>query len=314
MHDQKISLVIPVRDEAASIRMLIDSIGRQTLPPDEVIIVDGGSSDATVSIVKELAEHQENLRLIETDGATPGRGRNLGIEAASNEWVALTDAGIRIEDDWLKHLAGASADADLVLGNYAPVTDSFFSRCAALAYVPAQRPQAIRGRFIASSLIRKETWEKAGRFPDLRAAEDLIFIENVEKIGARIAYAPRAVVHWQLRPDVASTFAKFVLYSHHNVLAGRQWDWHYGVLKQYALLFLFIVLAVVHSGWWLLAIPCWIAARTAKRIFPFREEYGIARLLNPMQFAFTAFLIILIDIATFVGWIQAAFSGERASD
>lgn len=311
MHDLKISLVIPVRDEAATIPTLLESIGRQTFLPDETVIVDGGSTDDTVALVDRLAQGRNDVRLVKTDGATPGRGRNLGIEAARNEWIALTDAGIKLEGDWLEMLAKAAADADFVLGNYAPVIDSFFARCAALAYVPAQRTRGIRGKFIASSLIRKAIWEKAGKFPDLRAAEDLMFIENVERSGARVAYAPKAMVHWQLRPDIPSTFAKFVLYSNKNVLAGRQWDWHYGILKQYALLVPFLVFAFLHSWWWLIALPLWLAARTAKRILRFRYEYGIAKLLNPFQFIFTAFLILLIDTATFLGWLQATFAGRN---
>lgn len=313
MHDLNISLVIPVRDEAATIRPLLESIGRQTLKPDEVVIVDGGSTDNTCEVIEKLAVGRNDLVLVRTDEATPGKGRNLGIETARNEWIALTDAGIMLEDDWLERLANEAENADFVLGNYAPVTNSFFTRCAALAYVPAQQVRGIRGKFIASSLIRKDLWEKAGKFPDLRAAEDLIFIENAERQGVRIACAPKAMAHWQLRPDISSTFAKFALYSNRNVLAGRQWDWHYGIVKQYALLVPFVVLAFVHSWWWLLALPLWLAGRTAKRMLRFQHEYGIQSLVNPGYLIFTAFLILLIDAATLIGWIQAALSqGENS--
>lgn len=311
MQDKKISLVIPVRDEAKTISVLLESIGRQTRPPDEIVIVDGGSTDDTVLLIETLAAGRDDLKLVKTDGATPGRGRNLGIEAARHEWIAFTDAGIRLDDDWLERLAAASEGADCVFGNYAPVIDSFFTRCATLAYVPAERPGSIRGKFIASSLILKTVCERAGGFPDLRAAEDLIFIENLEKKGARLAFAPDAMVRWQLRPDMVSTFKKFVLYSNRNVIAGRQWDWHYGILRQYLLVVPFVVLALLHSWRWLAAIPLWLAARTAKRMLPFRAEFGIARLLDPLQFACTAFLVLLIDAATFVGWIQASFSNAK---
>lgn len=311
MHDLKISLVIPVRDEAATMPALLESIGRQTLEPDEIVIVDGGSVDETCAVIEKLAAGRSDLTLVRTDGATPGKGRNIGVDAARNEWIAFTDAGIKLDDRWLEELANASGNADMVLGNYQPVTDTFFTRCAALAYVPAQTPGGIRGKFIASSLIRTSICVAAGGFPDLRAAEDLIFIENVERLGARVSFAPDAKVQWQLRPDLGSTFAKFVLYSNRNVLAGRQWDWHYGILRQYALLVPFILLAALHSWWWLLALPVWLAARTAKRIVRFRYEYALLRLLNPAQFVFTAFLILLIDAATFIGWIQAVGQSDQ---
>ena len=313
MFQQKISLVIPVRDEAATIATLFESIGRQTLAPDEVVIVDGGSTDGTPELITRQVLRRSEVRLIRTDGASPGKGRNLGIKAARNEWIALTDAGISLEDDWLEQLAAAAADADYVQGDVIPITTTFFTKCAAMAYVPAAFNGAVRGRFIASSMIRKEAWAAVGGFPDLRAAEDLIFIENLKTAGFRFADAPMAVVHWQLRPDIASTFRRFMLYSKHNVWAGRQWDWHYGILRQYALLVPVLAAAALHSLWWLVLLPLWLAARTAKRVLPFRSEFGLAWILNPFAFAFTAFLLLVLDLATFAGWIQAAINGKPAS-
>ena len=319
MQTLKVSLVIPIRNEADSIEMLIESIGRQTLPPDEVVVVDGGSTDSTVEKVERLAAESTSIKLIKTEGATPGKGRNLGIDALSNEWVALTDAGIRLDENWLEELVKAADGADIVYGNYAPDlgeifnaetrrrgdASGLFQKCAALAYVPPQRAEGIRGKFIASSLINKKVWEAVGGFPDWRAAEDLMFMERADALGFRAAIAPKALVYWSLRPDLASTFQKFVLYSKHNVWAGRQWDWHYGVLKQYLVLVPFLLLAAFHSWWWLLAMPLWLFARTAKRTFMHRYEYGVSPLFNPMVVFGVGLLVLVIDAATFVGWAQA---------
>ena len=299
------SLIIPIRNEEASIENLIDSIGRQTMPPDEVVLVDGGSTDSTVEMVERLAAGKASIKLVKTDGATPGKGRNLGVEAARNQWIAFTDAGIKLEENWLEELVKAADGADIVYGEVSPVVDNLFEKCAVLSYVPPQRPNGIRTRFIASSLINKKVWEVVGGFPDLRAAEDLMFMEQAEAKGFKIALAPKAMAHWSLRPDLASTFQKFVLYSKHNVWAGRQWDWHYGVLKQYLLLVPFLLLAAFHSWWWLAAFPLWLLARTAKRILMHRYEYGLAALFNPLLVGGVAFLVLVIDVATFVGWAQA---------
>lgn len=310
-----ISLVIPIRNEQDSIQNLIESIGRQTLQPDEIVLVDGGSTDETVSIVERIAEHNTRIKLITTDGATPGKGRNIGIAAAANEWIALTDAGIRLEPNWLGELWIQTENGtivDIVYGNYAPVVGLLFERCAAIAYVPAQLPDVIRGRSIASYLLRKAVWERVGGFPDLRAAEDLMFMEAAEAAGFKVAHAPKALAHWQLRPGLASTFSKFVLYSKHNVWAGRQWDWHYGILRQYALLVPFLLLAALHSPWWFAALPLWLATRAAKRILANRFEYGVGTLFNPLVVAGVMLLILTIDMATFAGWIQAKMSSGVA--
>lgn len=313
----KVSLVIPIRNESDSIEVLIESIDRQTLQPDEVVLVDGGSTDSTMEIVERLALGNARLKPVKTGGATPGKGRNLGIQAAQNDWIALTDAGIKLKENWLEELVKASDGTDIVYGNYSPDSRGFFQKCAAFAYVPPQRSEGIRGKFIASSLIHKKVWEAVGGFPDLRAAEDLIFMEKAEKMGFPAEIAPNALVYWSLRPDLASTFEKFVLYSKHNVWAGRQWDWHYGVLKQYFLLAPFLLLAGFHTWWWLLAFPLWLIARTTKRILMHRYEYGLAHLINPMVVLGVVLLVVVIDMATFVGWVQAMWrttpSAESAS-
>src|ERR1700741_5304733 len=177
----QVSVVIPVRNEENSIRELLDSLLTQTRLPEEIVITDGGSTDATPQIIEEYISKGAPVRLIRTGAALPGRGRNLGAAQASHEWLGFTDAGIRLENNWLEALvAKAEVDdqIDIVYGSLHPVTDTFFTQCAAIAYVPPPTPHdgiIIRPRFIASSLLRREAWQAVNGFPEqLRSAEDLI--------------------------------------------------------------------------------------------------------------------------------------------
>jgi glycosyltransferase involved in cell wall biosynthesis len=306
-----VSLVIPVRDESATVRDLVDSIVSQTSPPDEVIFVDGGSKDDTVRRLREAAKRDERIRVIEAGDATPGRGRNVGISAARYEWIALTDAGIRLESEWLENLI-KPVDRDpqigFVYGNYEPVIKSFFENCAALAYLPPKRQTpggVMRWPFIASSLVRREVWESAGGFPDLRAAEDLIFIKRVEDQRVKTGWAPRATVWWKLRPTLGSTFHKFLLYSKHNVLAGWQRYWHYGIAKQYAAGSVLLALSALHNRWWLAVLLLGIVVRVGKNIWVRREGRSLRWFLNPIQFTYVWVIMTVIDLATFIGWGQA---------
>src|SRR6476659_4111633 len=135
----KVSVIVPVRDEEHSIRELLDSLLQQTRPPDEIVIADGGSLDATPQIIEQYINQGAPVRLLRAGPALPGRGRNVGAAAAKFDWLAFTDAGIRLDRDWLEHLiARAERDEslDIVYGAWEPVTDTFFKRCAAIAYVP----------------------------------------------------------------------------------------------------------------------------------------------------------------------------------
>src|ERR687894_174876 len=156
----KVSVIVPVRDEEDSIRELLDSLLEQTRPPDEIVIADGGSVDATPQIIEEYIRQGAPVRLISAGAALPGRGRNLGAAQASFEWLAFTDAGIRLANNWLEALTAKAEEddsIDVVYGSWQPVTDTFFTECAAIAYVPPPAPRdgiMMRPRFIASTLLR----------------------------------------------------------------------------------------------------------------------------------------------------------------
>ena len=73
----RISVAVPVRNEADNIGSLIRRLLTQTLPPDEIVIADGGSTDSTAEIVADFIAQGAPVRLIRAGDALPGRGRNL---------------------------------------------------------------------------------------------------------------------------------------------------------------------------------------------------------------------------------------------
>lgn len=310
----KVSLVVPVKNEADSVECLMASVAGQTWRPNEVIVVDGGSEDGTPEILEEWMKRPSLSglgRVVRVDEATPGKGRNVGVASAKYDWIAFTDAGIRLEQSWLERLievAERDNQIDVVYGSYEPATETFFERCAALAYVAPRRlreGRRMRGPAIPSSLIRRGVWEGVGGFPDLRAAEDLIFMEAVERKGYKIAWAPRAVVWWRLPQTFGGVFRRFALYSLHNARIGRQYDWHYGVARQYTVWVAFVILGFVLSGWFWLAPLIGYGARVANGIWARREGRGLLWAMNPAQFAMVAAILLSIDAAMFVGWWNA---------
>lgn len=308
-----VSLVVPLFNESETIKGLVDTIKEQTVLPDEVIFVDGGSADNTIQLVEDLIRNDSRFRILKAGRAMPGQGRNIGAGYARNEWIAFTDAGIQLDSHWLENLqnkAKENPEAWIIWGNYSPQIKNFFDKCATISYVPALKEGNIRGKSIVSCLLKKEVWEKTGGFPNWRAAEDLIFMEKVEKLGYKIAFAPEAMVWWELRKDLPSTYRKFVLYSMHNVWAGRQRYWHYGVARQYLLIVLFVLPGIFHYWLWFCLIPLWLVARVAKKVIQHRYEFKIKTLINPAVWGLVALITFVIDAATFTGWAKAVW-GKR---
>ncbi len=95
MTSERLSVVIPAFNAAATIRSAVGSALRQTVSVLEVIVVDDGSSDATPQVVSAIADRR--VRLISQANGGPSAARNAGIAAARGEWVAFLDS----DDLWL---------------------------------------------------------------------------------------------------------------------------------------------------------------------------------------------------------------------
>ena len=312
----KISVVIPVRNEAESAHTLLDALLDQSLPPDEILITDGGSSDATPAIIQEYAQRNSSVRLFREVMAFPGRGRNVAAANASQEWLAFIDAGVVPTRDWLAQLsecANRDSNTDVVFGAWEPVTDTFFKECAAIAYayVPNREnyEEVKRGRAIFSSLMRRSVWESVGGFPEhLRSAEDHVFISKIEEQGFSISYAPAALVRWTMEPTFGRTFKRFVTYSRNNLSAGLWKEWQAAILIRYALVLLSAVVVAAFTGWWPIVIPSLVllllTARSVLALWRNRERFpaGIGRSVRRLLLLIP--LLLVLDAATILGTVD----------
>lgn len=311
----KVSVIVPVRDEEDSIRELLDGLLEQTRLPDEIIITDGGSVDATAQIIEEYIEKGAPVRLIRAGIALPGRGRNLGAAQAQYDWLGFTDAGIRPAKDWLEALvrrAEQDESIDMVYGSWAPVTDTFFKECAAIAYVPPPTSRdgiIVRPRFIASTLLRREAWQAVKGFPEhLRSGEDLVFMDRVEGAGFRFVHEPLAQVEWNLRPTLSATFKRFLVYSRNNIRAGLWRQWQATILSRYlVLLLLLLAILVIDARWFWIPILFWLgmlAARAAISIKRNRYCYPASFAYNLKRAVLVMSLLAALDTAAIVGSLQ----------
>jgi glycosyltransferase involved in cell wall biosynthesis len=315
----KISLVVPVRNEAQTLAALLESIERQTRPPDEIVVVDGGSVDGTAELARSLTWGFEHVRVIEAGDATPGRARNVGIDAASFDLIALTDAGIRLAPDWLDQLvARAEADPslDVVFGTVELAPRGRLEAWAGMLLAPPMKPVPggrARGPSVASMLLRRSSWRDANGFPDLRASEDLIFLARLASVGAKTAWAPGARVSWNLPNSLRETFEKMRVYSYSGVMGGLASDWQHGVSRYYALAAPFVLAGAFVSRKWLTVPVAGLLARTARECWRRRNDgdhdgAGV----DAETILAVAALTVVVDTAMFIGWAEALRERRRA--
>lgn len=107
----RLSVIVPAHDAADTIEAALRSVFAQRLVPDEVIVVDDASSDATATVAAAVDPRVQVIRREPDDGSGPSGpsgARNAGAEASAGEWLAFLDA----DDEW--HPAKLEHQWDLV--------------------------------------------------------------------------------------------------------------------------------------------------------------------------------------------------------
>ncbi len=212
-----VSLVFTVLNESASLPDLLESICAQTIQPDEVVVVDGGSTDGTVDIVHRFGKELP-LRLAVEPGCTIAAGRNRAIAAARHDIVAVTDAGVRLGPHWLERIIAplVAGEADVVSGFFSSAPRSVFELALGATTLP-EATEIDPDRFLPSSrsvAFLRSAWQRAGGYPEwLDYGEDLVFDLKLRAAGCRFAWAPEAIVHFRPRPDLPAFFRQYYRYA-----------------------------------------------------------------------------------------------------
>ncbi|HIE24152.1 MAG TPA: glycosyltransferase [Candidatus Korarchaeota archaeon] len=254
----RVSLICTVKNEERTIAKLIRSIAAQSRMPDEIVIVDGGSRDATVQIILQYRERLP-IKLLRVPGTNIAQGRNIAIRQANGEIIVSTDAGCVLDKKWLENLVKPieQGNADVVGGWYIPDSKNWIEECIAIFSYPLldevlKRPEEFlpSGRSIA---FRKEVWEKVGGYPEkLETAEDTLFDIRIKKAGFKFKFEPKALVYWRPRSSIFSFFKQQFKYSKGNAQAGLYISRYLVLVSIYTLGIFLVVYSVITSNYLLL--------------------------------------------------------------
>lgn len=225
----RVSVIATVLNEEDSIRGLLSSLLSQTIPADEIILVDGGSTDNTVGIINEVKADNPTVKLfIETGNIA--KGRNFAVSKVKNSIIAQTDAGCELHNDWLKEITKPFKinKGDLVVaGFYHMIGGSAFQKalapyCGVLPSRYDPRSFMPSGRSMA---FTKSVFEKVGGYKESldRAGEDTLFNYEILKNDIPIIRAPDALVDWQLPKNLKAALNKFYWYSKGDAQANIWW-------------------------------------------------------------------------------------------
>lgn len=316
-----ISVIATVYNEGESIRRLLDSLAAQTRQPDEIVICDGGSSDETVAIARSYAENGTlpQLRVIIEPGANISRGRNCAIDAAAGPLIAATDAGVRLDADWLERLVapwGASAEAPplAAAGFFVPDVRGVFQTAMAATVLPL-RDEIDPETFLPSSrsvAFTKAAWQAAGGYPEwLDYCEDLLFdfAINAQRPEQPSGFAPAldAVARFRPRESLGSFWLQYYRYARGD---GKADLWRKRHAARYVTYGVLLPALLGHALWGRFARPLgWLGLLAGGVLYCWRPWQRLGVLgapLAPGERLRAAALVPLIrlvgDVAKMVGY------------
>lgn len=205
-----IATVIPAFNSAKYIAQTLESVLSQTLPPDEILVIDDGSTDNTGAIAEAYGS---SVHVILTVNSGLSATREFGVRKAKSEWIAFLDA----DDLWAPEKLDRQAtelsqhpEADVCYTGRVELLDD--DRGIRLGTLTAARPtEKLREAlfrntsFLSSSvIIRRSVLLDAGGFNPNTAVEDWDLWLRLLHAGTRFAACPDALVQYRIHPDSLS--------------------------------------------------------------------------------------------------------------
>lgn len=210
----ELSIIIPVYNVVDLIRDTVDCILAQQGADFELLLVDDGSTDGTLEVLRSYQDADKRVRLIQQANAGPAVARNTGIDAAVGRYILFVDADDTIQPDALSFLSRklSETDCDLMIfgfrtRNMNGATDFFYT-------YPETRlndQEAFSAHFadLYQSNLLNQVWNKVYRtsllrddgchFPDYRYGEDRLFVFDVMQRCNRIYISDQCLYHYFIR-------------------------------------------------------------------------------------------------------------------
>jgi len=306
-----VAVIVTVLNEGKAIGELLESLAAQTRQADEIIFVDGGSTDATPAIIQSYASRLP-ITLLTRPGANISEGRNAAVAAARAEIIASTDAGVRLSPDWLAALvepferAPAGAAPGVVAGFFLPDPRSPFETAMGATVLPRQREIA-PARFLPSSrsvAFLRSAWER-WPYPEwLDYCEDLVFDLGLRELGYRSEFRPAALARFRPRSNLGAFFRQYYRYARGD---GKADLWRRRHAIRYATYLLglpgLLALSMAVSPWWLLLLAAGVGLYISapyRRLLP--ELGGLSWSGRLQAIALVPLIRLVGDVAKMIGY------------
>jgi rhamnosyltransferase len=194
-----VTVVIRCYNEEQHIGRLLSGIMQQTVQDVEIVVVDSGSTDATLAIA---SRYPARVLSISPDEFSFGRSLNIGCQAATGAFIVVASAHVYpVYKNWLEHLLAPFSDPQiaLVYGKQRGDKTSQYAEHRVFAqWFPDESRRRQNHPFCnnANAAIRRKLWAELPYDEELTGLEDLDWAKRAMALGCHLAYAAEAeVIH-----------------------------------------------------------------------------------------------------------------------
>ena len=235
-----VSVIVPVRNEAAFVRHTLEQLLVQDYDPQrfEILVADGRSEDTTREIVRAMQERHANLRLLDNPRCLSSAGRNVGIRAGRGDILVVVDGHCELDNpNYLRDLAEAfeRSGAECV-GRPQPLDVSeattlqkaiAAARSSRLGHHPDSHIYSAAEGFVRPQSVaiayRRTVFGAVGMFDEsFDACEDVEFNHRLDKAGFRCFFTPKVGVRYFPRNSLSGLFRQMVRYGRGRVRLMRK--------------------------------------------------------------------------------------------
>lgn len=210
----KISVIIPVFNSSLYLEKCLSTIVNQTLKDIEIILIDDGSTDNSLNIIKDYAEKYNNIKYKSKKNEGQAIARNLGIKMASGEFITFIDSDDYIELNMLEKLYNMAKleNSDIVLCDYIEeYSDKNIEKKS--LYIESDDISKSYILCVAgpcSKIINSDIFKENNiKFLEGNIYEDLAIIPTLALYSSKISYCKEILYHYVIRQNSTMNQTKY---------------------------------------------------------------------------------------------------------
>ena len=211
----RVTVIVPVYNAEASLRKCLSSICGQTHGDLEILLIDDGSTDSSLSICREYADKDPRVQVFHKDNGGVSSARNLGLKHISGEFVSFVDADDWLEPDMIERMADCPGSADMVIceAYYHMRDGSVQMRLTGPKEGPVDHYRVLEEYFLRGNFGRG-LWNKLFRYTliegfsfdeKLKYYEDSLFVTRALLKAESVYYCPMPLYNYRYTDEFSAS-------------------------------------------------------------------------------------------------------------